>query len=142
MRSTSLDTYRDIVASGLLGKMQLSVYKYIFANGPLTGRELDEGMAKAGETRTSYHKRLPELQRSNVVDVVGKRVCKVTGRVSMEWDVSGKTASKPSKRKSRADRYKDVIMKMADYMENSHDTSKFTSADIADRLREVVEEIG
>lgn len=88
MRQTSLDTYRDIKDSGLLGNMQWKVYSFLFSHGPMTGRELDDAMAGAGETRTSYHKRLPELVRRGVVSCKEKRACRVTGRKAHEWDVT------------------------------------------------------
>ena len=95
MRQTSILAYEAIKASGKLSDMRWRVYDFLYKNGPLTGRELDAKMASPNETRTSYHKRLTELERMGLVCIVTERNCHVTGHMAIEWDVTDKKEPKP-----------------------------------------------
>jgi hypothetical protein len=101
MRQTSIDTYYQIRDEGLLSRMRFRVYGHLFHNGPMTSRELDHSMAAEGETRTSYHKRLSELERLKVVQTLGTRKCKITGRTSLLWDVTDQLPCNFKKRVKR-----------------------------------------
>lgn len=89
IRETSREAWEWINASGLLGKRQLAVYNWLYRNGPATAREVEVGLGDGD----GPHKRLPELRRRAVVQELGKRACKETGRNAILWDV---TASKPT----------------------------------------------
>ena len=88
MRQTSLLAYETIKASGKLSDMRWRVYDFLYKNGPLTGRELDDGMALPNETRTSYHKRLTELECMGLARIVTERNCRITNHQAIEWDVT------------------------------------------------------
>lgn len=85
VRRTSVESYEAIRASGRLSRMRWRVYDFLYRHGPLTGHELDDRMAVVGETKTSYHKRLSELERLGVVETVGERRCSVTGMTALLW---------------------------------------------------------
>ena len=95
MRQTSILAYEAIKSSGKLSDMRWRVYDFLYRNGPLTGRELDAKMASPNETRTSYHKRLTELERMGLVCIVTERNCHVTGHLAIEWDVTDKKEPRP-----------------------------------------------
>lgn len=88
MRVTSRQAYEDIKNSGRLGEMQLEVIGGLFTHGPVTGVELTARMKSPAQASLSYHKRLSELERMGAVYIVRKRVCSVTGRMAIEWDLT------------------------------------------------------
>jgi len=83
IRQTSIQAYREIEAKGLLSRVRWLVYAHLYANGPLTGTELNAQMGGVG-----YHKRLSELERLGVVRTVGRKRCSVTGMECETWDVT------------------------------------------------------
>lgn len=109
MRTTSIRVYREIKESGLLSRMRWRVYRVVFKHGPLTAHELDTHLAAPEETKTSYHKRLSELERVGVCRVVGERPCTITGRSALLWDVTDNLPTKYTKPQTRADRYRAVL---------------------------------
>lgn len=120
MRQTSVQTYSQIQANGLLSRMRWLVYDYLFRHGPATSREIDDGMRSPGEVRPSYHKRLSELERLGVACVVGEKVDS-TGHTAVLWDVTsalpaGVIAPSRSWREVALALQK-IITTTADYME-------------------------
>jgi hypothetical protein len=109
-RATSNRAYREIKRSGLLSRMRWRVYRTVFHHGPLTAHELDNHLASPEETKTSYHKRLSELQRVGVCRVVGERPCSITGRNALLWDVTDALPTKYQKPQTRAEHYRAVIV--------------------------------
>lgn len=105
-RKTSIVAYNTIKNNGVLKSMRLKVYEMLYAHGPLTGRELDQMMARAGETRTSYHKRLSELQAMGVVETTSVRACRVSQQMAVQWDVTDQLPVPLPKRKTSRDRVK------------------------------------
>lgn len=77
--------------------MRWRVYETLYRYGAMTGRELDQLMACPKETRTSYHKRLPELEYMGVAYVVEERCCRVTGQLACVWDVTDGLPGPPPK---------------------------------------------
>lgn len=115
MRQTSILAYEAIKSSGKLSDMRWRVYDFLYRNGPLTGRELDAAMASPGETRTSYHKRLGELERMGLACIVTERNCHVTGHLAIEWDVTDKMEPSPLiKSAGRHARFVAAIRELAD----------------------------
>lgn len=92
-RKTSLLAYNKLATAGpgggsLLSEMRWKVYDHLYRFGPLTGRELDAGLARPDETRTSYHKRLSELRALRLVEETGTKACSITGETAISWDVT------------------------------------------------------
>jgi hypothetical protein len=85
---TSAQTYYDILQSGELGDRQRTVLKLLMDKGPLTGSEINEALDSH-----SGHKRLSELEKMGVIRAGPSRVCKVTQREAIEWEVTGRKPS-------------------------------------------------
>lgn len=101
-RTTSIAVWRQINAEGLLPQARLSVYNWLYRNGPATGREIEEGM------RNPYaHVRLHELSRQGVVRERGVRQCRITGREVIAWDV---TDALPAELRRVSSRVREVII--------------------------------
>ncbi len=98
---TSVAALQDIVDSGLLGQMQKNVLRALAEHGPATGSELDEMMSTP-----SAHKRLTELEEMGTIRSTGLKICKVTQREVLAWEVTGhapvappsKPGDRPTKR--------------------------------------------
>jgi len=86
---TSAQTYYSILQSGQLGERQLKVLKLLTDKGPLTGSEVNEALDSS-----SGHKRLSELCKMGVVRAGNPRLCSVTKREAIAWEVTGRMPSK------------------------------------------------
>ena len=86
IKQTSLEAYDAIKANGTLSQMRFRAYSIVRFYGPITGLELN--MKGTGTQRHSLHKRLSELEALGIVEVVGNRRCRVTGRKVEEWDIT------------------------------------------------------
>ena len=100
MRNTSIEAYMKIKESGLLSKLRFQVYDIIYNNGSMTASEMINTLHNVSNSG-AYATRLSELERLGVVAAIGKRKCKISGFMAIEWDVTGNLPIKPPKRKSK-----------------------------------------
>lgn len=102
VRQTSIDVLNEIKRSGLLSERREQVYESLFIHGPCTASELFYRMQN---TRNPSHSnvttRLGELRDMGVAYEVQERICTVTGRVVIEWDVTDKLPVKFERLKSK-----------------------------------------
>jgi hypothetical protein len=89
MRQTSIDCYNQIKKEGLLPKMRFKTYEVMLKIAPCTASEVQREMGFYDGGRDCM-KRIPELRKSGVVYEKGTRICKVTGRNVIEWDLTDK----------------------------------------------------
>lgn len=82
---TSAQTYHDILRSGELGDRQRAVLKLLMDKGPLTGSEVNAALDSH-----SGHKRLSELEKMGVIRSGASRICTVTKREAIAWEVTGR----------------------------------------------------
>jgi predicted transcriptional regulator len=86
-RQTSVDCYNEIRENGLLSKMRFEVYSALLSIGkPSTTREVYETMNVLKQEAT----RFTELRKLGVIYEVQNRKCTITGRTSIEWDLTDK----------------------------------------------------
>tara|TARA_R110002073_G_scaffold7380_3_gene41923 strand:+ start:6201 stop:6614 length:414 start_codon:yes stop_codon:yes gene_type:complete len=86
-RQTSIDCYNQIKSEGLLSNMRFRVYSALLAMGkPSTTREVYATMNIIKQEAT----RFTELRKLGVIYEVQNRMCTVTGRTSIEWDLTDK----------------------------------------------------
>lgn len=104
MRETSLDAYRAIRDSGILTNMQFEAYSMLHEHGPLTGSEMDD-LAK----NPSFHKRVSELEAAGVVVTQRLRICRVTGLLVHEWQVTGMMPQKVSRQAPPRPKVKQIL---------------------------------
>lgn len=91
-RQTSIDCYNQIKAEGLLSKTRLKIYSHFLRGTCLTAKELEH------EMNYSYaHQRLSEMRELGVIYEKRIRQCRVTGRQSIEWDLTDNLPSKKTK---------------------------------------------
>ena len=85
VRDTSAQAFADITREGVPNAQGREVWRYLMANGPRTGREVDHALASSADAAASYHKRLSELLAAGWVEEAGKRPCSITGRRTIAW---------------------------------------------------------
>ncbi len=84
-RQTSIDCYNQIKEEGLLSNMRFRVYSALLSMGkPSTTREVYATMNVIKQEAT----RFTELRKLGVIYEVQNRKCNVTGRTSIEWDLT------------------------------------------------------
>ena len=84
-RQTSIDCYNQIKSEGLLSNMRFKVYSALLAMGkPSTTREVYATMNVIKQEAT----RFTELRKLGVIYEVQNRTCTITGRTSIEWDLT------------------------------------------------------
>lgn len=84
-RKTSSITYRAIVDEGLLSPLRLEIYTMLFIHGPMTCKEVTK---RIGAERDSISPRMQEMVRMGVVEETGERMCSVSDRLAVLWDVT------------------------------------------------------
>lgn len=104
MRTTSLNVYRAIEDSGVLGGLQWAVYSKIFEYGPITQNELFRYYFPNVIT-DSIKPRFSELLAMGCIKEVGSRACRVTGNEALIWDV---TEHVPATKFKRKNKYKEL----------------------------------
>lgn len=82
---TSAQTYYAILQSGELGESQLKVLKLLTDQGAMTGSEVNSALDSH-----SGHKRLSELAQMGVIRAGNPRICRVTKREAIAWEVTGR----------------------------------------------------
>jgi hypothetical protein len=87
-RQTSIDCYNEIKEEGLLSTMRFKVYEAILNNAPCTSAEVLSTMLSKNSAITSSRARFTELRELGVIYEVQNRKCTITGRTSIEWDLT------------------------------------------------------
>lgn len=100
-RETSVQAYHAIRDNGLLGKLQLAVYEYLFNHGPLTAKEITVAFQANRHAQSAPWKRLSELVRAGLVREVGTVKCRYSDQEVIQWDVTDKIPDKKIKTSRR-----------------------------------------
>lgn len=104
-RRTSIETYHAIKDNGLLSELRWRVYDLLFHHGPLTQMELCRKNADPGVQDRSLMPRFAELEKMGVIEVIGERICTITGRMVLVWDVTDRLPvkwDKPKRQKCKS----------------------------------------
>ena len=94
-RATSIDTYNKIKKEGLLSRLRFDVYACLYLNGPMTQGECWRAMN--GTPRPSVTPRFAELDERGVIECIGERECRVTGRMALLWSTTDRLPLKNEK---------------------------------------------
>lgn len=133
-RETGAEAYRRIQASGLLGRLQLLVYRILCDEGALTSGEVDAAVSKrTGKISRSGSPRLPELVTRGLVEERRKRKCRASGMSVLEYAIIPGAVPKAKTRKSRApskDQIKGFCAEVAEVLVDTGHTLTGESADV------------
>lgn len=146
VRRTSAEAYRRLVDEGLLPQRRREVYAALYTHGPATGTELWRAMGESGAVvHGNIRARLGELRALGLACEVQERTCRVTDRVTIEWDVTLRTEPLPLPRKpTRAQQIDDMVTfieDVADWLETATNLPKEKREKAAARMRERLVEI-
>lgn len=88
-QQTRRESYELILET--LGKRQQMVFDALKEYGPATANELAQYLYERGMTltaeRNNTHPRLNELEKSELIEIIGKRKCSVTGKTCAVYQV-------------------------------------------------------
>jgi hypothetical protein len=98
IRETSIATYHQIQEEGLLSERRNQVFKCLWEHGPMTQNETYVKLNVPNLQQSSIMPRFAELKDLGVIDDIGKRICTVTGRMVLEWEVTGELPIKKDKK--------------------------------------------
>jgi hypothetical protein len=93
-RETSIQSWRELIDSGVLGPMKARVVQILGEGNPygMTASELlvlGRSIFGKDSERDNYQKRLGELRDEGVVEELEPRKCSVTGRNVIVWRLTG-----------------------------------------------------
>jgi len=86
-RQTSIDCYNEIKNSDLLAKRRFETFEAIFNSAPCTRQEALQHTNPVNALSLSAA-RFTELRRLGVIYEKDERICRVTGRNVIEWDLT------------------------------------------------------
>jgi hypothetical protein len=116
MRKTSIEAYKAIVEEGIVPEAAAAAYRALHNRGPMTQNELKREIRHAGYyavNSETARKRISELSAMDVVEIVGKRACTVTGRTCYLWDVTGKMPVRVERKESKDETIKRLTARVA-----------------------------
>lgn len=87
-RQTSIDSYNTIVKNGLLSKVDELVYTTLFKQGPSTQNEIWQTEEASEYMQHTISPAFARLKRRGVIKDIGKRVCSISNRKVLVWDVT------------------------------------------------------
>ena len=88
VRQTSINCYNQIKSEGLLSRLRLLTYSAMLYSAPCTAGELQEYIEKNGVGVKHAWKLLSQLRDLGVIHERGERLCGITGRNVIEWDLT------------------------------------------------------
>jgi hypothetical protein len=98
VRETSVEAYQYLVESGNLAKQHAEAYDILYRFGPMTTNELYQhtrSYEHSIDFRHNQNARMSELHRQGLIQKIGTRPCKITGRRVLLWDVTSRVVPLP-----------------------------------------------
>lgn len=140
MRDTSLQAYKQIVASGLINGIRLQVFDAIYKHGPITMNEIfiEHLPTISQHTQTP---RYAELEEMGVIAAVGKRVDRHTNVECITWDITGKSPTKLKPRLSKPDQIARVKKLLNDIAWHVQHEVKIDFDDFKVKGKKLIEEL-
>jgi len=124
-RQTSIDCYNQIKTEGLLSKMRFKVYEAILKKAPCTSAEVLSTMLSKNSAITSSRARFTELRELGVIYEVQNRQCTITGRTSIEWDLTDRLPiSVKNTKKTKKHRINDALDSLRLLYKNKDSTNE------------------
>jgi len=144
IRQTSIEAYNFIKENGSLGVKRWEVYDVLFKHGPLSASEIYNILKKQNEHKFvskislpnwNTRARLTELREMGVAIERGIKVCSVSGRNVILWDVTKNLPKKLDKDKSKKPTRK--------HLEKCRDALKkvYMHRDLPENIKEFIEKM-
>ena len=131
-RKTSIECFSKIKQEGLLSKRRLQVYESIFNYAPCTASEVfnDKNL------KTNQSGRFTELRDLGVIYEKGERLCRITGRNVIEWDLTDRLPINfKNKNKTKKQRINDAINSFRELYKNKDNSTTEDWKIVADLIK-------
>tara|TARA_B110000483_G_scaffold119185_1_gene143973 strand:- start:299 stop:709 length:411 start_codon:yes stop_codon:yes gene_type:complete len=131
-RKTSIECFSKIKQEGLLSKRRLQVYESIFNYAPCTASEVfnDKNL------KTNQSGRFTELRDLGVIYEKGERLCRITGRNVIEWDLTDRLPINfKNKNKTKKQRINDAINSFRMLYKNKNNSTTEDWKIVADLIK-------
>lgn len=134
-RQTSIDCFNQIKEEGLLSNMRFRVYSALLAMGkPSTTREVYETMNVIKQEAT----RFTELRNLGVIYEVQNRKCNITGRTSIEWDLTDRLPVNMKKtNKTKKHRKDDALNLLRELYKNKNNSTVDDWKEVANLIKSI-----
>jgi len=133
-RKTSIDCYNKIKQEGLLSKRRLQVYESVLTNAPCTASEV----FNKKNLKTNQSGRFTELRDLGVIYEKGERLCSVTGRNVIEWDLTDRLPIKIKKsNKTKKHKINDALNSFRELYKNKDISTDEDWKIVADLIKNI-----
>tara|TARA_R110002020_G_scaffold8037_2_gene33089 strand:- start:990 stop:1412 length:423 start_codon:yes stop_codon:yes gene_type:complete len=137
-RHTSIDCFNQIKQEGLLSKMRFKVYEAILNNAPCTSAEVLSTMLSKNSAITSSRARFTELRELGVIYEVQNRKCTITGRTSIEWDLTDRLPVNIKKtNKTKKNRIDDALTSLRELYKNKNISTVEDWKEVANLIKSI-----
>jgi hypothetical protein len=138
-RQTSIDCYNEIKANGLLSKKRLEVYEAILKNAPCTSSEAMVNNLNSTNVLSQSRARFTELRELGVIYEKSERVCRVTKKRVIEWDLTDRLPKKNVKlsNNTKKDRVSKAINALRELYKNKNTSSDNDWKNVADLISDI-----
>ena len=134
IRQTSIDCYNQIKEKGLLSKMRLNMLEAILNNAPCTASEAFKTLG----CKTNQSGRITELKELGVIYEVKTRICNVTGRNVIEWDLTDRLPVKvKSSNKTKQQKKNLALNSLRELYKNKDDSTNDDWVIVADLIKSI-----
>ena len=133
-RQTSIDCFSQIKEEGLLSKRRLQVYESIYNSAPCTASEV----FKEKNLKTNQSGRFTELRDLGVIYEKGERICSITGRNVIEWDLTDRLPiSIKESNKTKKQRIDDALNSLRELYKNKNTSTNEDWKTVADLIKSI-----
>ena len=133
-RQTSIDCYNKIKEEGLLSKRRLQVYESIYNSAPCTASEV----FKEKNLKTNQSGRFTELRDLGVIYEKGERICSITGRNVIEWDLTDRLpVNVKNTNKTKKDKINDALNSLRELYKNKNTCLDEDWKRVADSIKNI-----
>jgi len=137
-RQTSIDCFNQIKEEGLLSNMRFKIYESILINAPCTSAEVLSTMLSKNSAITSSRARFTELRELGVIYEVQNRKCTITGRTSIEWDLTDRLPVNMKKtNKTKKHRTDDALNSLRELFKNKKNSTVEDWKEVANLIKSI-----
>ena len=137
-RQTSIDCFNQIKEEGLLSNMRFKIYESILINAPCTSAEVLSTMLSKNSAITSSRARFTELRELGVIYEVQNRKCTITGRTSIEWDLTDRLPVNMKKtNKTKKHRKDDALNLLRELYKNKNNSTVEDWKEVANLIKSI-----
>ena len=136
VRQTSITCYNQIKSEGLLSKLRLMTYNAMIYSAPCTAGELQQYIEKNSIGVKHSWKLLSQLRDLGVVYEKGERICRISGRNVIEWDLTDELPIN-TKMPTKKDRVNNALEGLRNLYKNKNTATDNDWKNVADLIKQI-----